>query len=317
MIKNYDAIRFSTDVFPNFQEAKNRIDNAYIKFKNIFPDECDELFDLFFNYQNRDVRYYPADSIKFVDSLSVNMVESYYYGNRTVGNVPYILILNEIVKFLKQHNYTLQDRNSFVTRILDLKYENAFLPYVILFFIIRNKYSLFKPILLVEDGTIQLIFEADYRYSFSELFISSKLSKEPAYKLLVSELKIVSESSIKDAISRCNERRDLDFNIYNNLTVFSYEIYHSNSRNFEERIVKYLERMGPTSRKDLAVYFEVSDRKMAYALSDLLYKGKIIKSTESKYSPHTMYSANNYYVDDGEDALLLKNIVAKMNHKKL
>ena len=226
------------------------------------------------------------------------------------------MMLNESIKFLKQHNYDLQDRNSFVTRVLGLAYDKTFLPYLVLFFIVRDKYSLFKPILMVEDGLIQLSFEVDSLFSSTNNFNFDEIKKKPIYRLLVDELKIVSEDSVLKVTVQHNIQTRSKSNYYDHLTTFSCELYQSSSRDFEDRIVKYLERVGPASRKTLAKYFEVSDRKMAYALSDLLDKNRITTSTESKFSPYTLYYINDYSVEDEEGALILNRVLSHLNNKR-
>lgn len=314
--KNYDVIRVCKEIFPDSQKAIKEIDKAYLKTKNAFPDVCDELFDLFFNYQNRDVRYYPADSLRLIDVTSTITSRPYFLGNRAINNLPYLMMLNESIKFLKQHNYDLQDRNSFVTRVLGLAYDKTFLPYLVLFFIVRDKYSLFKPILMVEDGLIQLSFEVDSLFSSTNNFNFDEIKKKPIYRLLVDELKIVSEDSVLKVTVQHNIQTRSKSNYYDHLTTFSCELYQSSSRDFEDRIVKYLERVGPASRKTLAKYFEVSDRKMAYALSDLLDKNRITTSTESKFSPYTLYYINDYSVEDEEGALILNRVLSHLNNKR-
>lgn len=294
MNKEYDdlVIESAVHLFPDPKNTKKSIDFSFARLSSDtsqFSSTAHEAFSALFSQNDSRVTSIGNNLHLYLFGESPKTNVDYYkiMNGKRLDCVPGIILIDQAVAFANLYNYHPQDRSDRVTQISTVDFGKAVLPYLITYLCLRNPYSFSENSLSFQSGSMFLTFSAKRLNLLHGSDIPKVLVDSIYYQILVKDLKLVSEHDFSAAF--CAP----EFNMVRETISFTLSLVYtpqktSLSANLDNRILSYLDTTGGSTRKQIADYFDISDRMMNYHLQSLVASGKIYRDG-SLTSPKLLY----------------------------
>ncbi len=245
--------------------------------------------------------YKPADQIKFIGEAPSDFTKNRLYelyDAKTIGEIPYLDVFRQVRHFLSLYDYKEERRGRPVTTIETKSLSSGFVPYIIAYYCLRDENDRLGASISVENGSVHLTFKIkktvadalkEPRNSRNVVLLSECRGTE-AWRFLIEWIHYIEETEFESAIL------NVDFHVFleeiGDFIVFSYDPDNPYLMGLPLRACRYLKQNGPTSKSELAEYFNVTPRRMGYILEQLVARGRI-RMVGSRNSPKLTYEIVN------------------------
>ena len=208
------------------------------------------------------------------------------------SEVPLAVMITNACQFFSNYNEKIQDRNYTVTQYKEYRYEKILLPYILASIIGGYSIDSFIGVnMRYHLGIFYFSFDNTFGENFNLSSFLNNIQKTDYYDILVNHLKICSNEDFLEAF----KKEKIDFAYEENGNFVSFQVlkqYDDNTQDkLKDRILSYIEYVGNTTRKELAQYFNKSDRTILYVLEELIKEQKIIR-IGAQNSPAAKYTIN-------------------------
>ena len=208
------------------------------------------------------------------------------------SEVPLAVMITNACQFFSNYNEKIQDRNYTVTKYKEYRYEEILLPYILASIIGGYSIDSFIGVnMRYHLGIFYFSFDNRFGESSNISSFLDNIQKTDYYDILVNHLKICSSEDFLAAF----EKNKIVFAHEENGNFVSLQAFkqydESTQDKLKDRILSYVEYAGNTTRKELAQYFNKSDRTILYVLEELMKEQKITR-IGAQNSPTAKYTIN-------------------------
>ena len=268
-----------------------QIDNIEEKIENIknkYPSYSTAINNLFNSLDNR------FFAVNTSGDQPKNLLPTYPFKSEgyTFSEAPLAVMIANACQFFSNYNEKIQNRNYTVTKYKECRYEEILLPYVLAAIIGGYSMDTFIEVnMRYHLGTFYFSFDNRFGKNLNRSSFIDNIQKTDYYDILVNHLEICSNEDFLAAFE--NDKVTYAYGENGNFICLQvFKQYDDSSQDkFEDRILSYIEYAGNTTRKELAKYFNKSDRTILYVLEELMKEQKIAR-IGAQNSPTAKYTIN-------------------------
>ncbi len=284
-------------IMNNLQRLKSKEGNAFERAMSLLKarPELKGAIDDLFSSEGGSAQD-PLFEIRLVGDRPSNSSLSYLYRPEgiTLQKMPLARYVDYVCDFLSLYNEEFQDRNRKVTQYSYIRYDQLLFPYVLASIIAGYTPNSTMGIRIsFHYGIFAFTFRNKFGPSMNaDVFIKS-LIKDPMFEVLSSGLGVIGQDDFVQAFF--NKRMTFTRESGGDFVTIQYlKDYGSRNNALKDRVLFLIDWTGGLSRKEIADYFQKSDRTMNNVLRELIDEGKIFR-TGTTHDPTAKYKIRDQH----------------------